>query len=98
MVPRTTPGALESQMQYVERLLRITRPERMVFLGISLTSAIVLIVYATVILIKHGGDVGTISGLFGASGVVTFSNAQALRVWRDALRLVLPEVTKGVRQ
>jgi hypothetical protein len=89
-------GDLDSRMQYVERLLRLTRPERMVFLAISLTSALVLIVYATVILFRHGGDVGTLSGLWGASGVVTLSNAQALRVWRDALKLVLPQLPKGV--
>lgn len=88
-------GDLDGRMQYVERLLRLTRPERIVFLAISMTSALVLIVYATVILFHGGGDVGTLSGLWGASGVVTFSNAQALRVWRDALKLVLPQLPKG---
>jgi hypothetical protein len=81
-------------MRYVERLLQHTRPERITYLAISLVSALVLIVYATVILIRRGGDAGTLTGLWGASGVVTISNAQILRVWRDALRLVLPQDTK----
>jgi len=97
---RGTPPSddLDSRMQYVERLLRLTRPERMVFLAISLISALVLIVFATVILIQHHGDTGTLTGLWGASGVVTVSNAQALRVWRDALKLVLPQLPKEVSQ
>jgi hypothetical protein len=99
-MPRGAPssGDLDSRMQYIERILQLTRPERMVFLAISLTSALVLIVYATIILFRHGSDVGTITGLWGASGVVTLSNAQALRVWRDALRLVLPQLPKGVKE
>jgi hypothetical protein len=91
------PGDLDSRMQYVERLLKLTRPERMVFLAISLVSALVLIVYATVALFQHG-DTATLTGLWGASGVVTVSNAQALRVWRDALKLVLPQLPTGVPQ
>jgi hypothetical protein len=87
-------GDLDSRMRYVERLLQHTRPERITYLAISLVSALVLIVYATVILIRRGGDAGTLTGLWGASGVVTISNAQILRVWRDALRLVLPQDTK----
>lgn len=88
-------GDLDSRMRYVERILHLTRPERIAYLAISLTSALVLIVYATVILFRHGGDPGTLSGLWGASGVVAISNAQSLRVWRDALRLVIPPLPRG---
>lgn len=90
-------GDLSSRMQYVERLLYLTRPERMVYLGISLVSAVVLITYATVALFTHRSDPGPLIGLWGASGVITISNAQALRVWRDALRLVLPQPPKEVK-
>jgi hypothetical protein len=88
------PSDLDTRMRYVERLLQHTRPERITYLVISLVSALVLIVFATIILIRHGGDAGTLSGLWGASGVVTISNAQILRVWRDALRVALPGSTK----
>jgi hypothetical protein len=95
MTEGASPSAdLDSRMRYVERLLNHTRPERITYLVISLVSAVVLIVFATVILIHHGGDVGTLSGLWGASGVVTISNAQILRVWRDALRVALPPTAK----
>lgn len=92
------PGDLDSRMQYVERLLKLTRPERMVFLAISLVSGLVLIVYATVALFQPHGNAATLTGLWGASGVVTVSNAQALRVWRDALKLVLPQLPTGMSQ
>lgn len=82
-------------MQYVERLMQATRPERMAFLVISAASAIVLLVFAVVILLQHHGDVATLAGLGGSSGVLTISTAQILRVWTDALKLVLPAAPEG---
>jgi len=86
---------LELRMQYVQKLMGAIRPERTVFLVISAGSAVVMLVFAVVILLQHHGDVATLSGLGGSTGVLTVSTAQILRVWTDALKLVLPASPEG---
>ena len=86
---------LELRMQYVQKLMEAIRPERTVFLVISAGSAVVMLVFAVVILLQHHGDVATLSGLGGSTGVLTVSTAQILRVWTDALKLVLPASPEG---
>lgn len=95
MADGATPATdLELRMQYVQKLMEAIRPERTVFLIISAGSAVVMLAFAVVVLLHHG-DVATLSGLGGSTGVLTFSTAQILRVWTDAMKLVLPASPGG---
>lgn len=88
-MPPTDPSP--QAIAYVERLLQATKPERIAYLVITTVSAGILLVSAGALIVNKGADLTTLIGLFGSSGVVTFSTAQVLRVWSDALRLVIPK-------
>jgi hypothetical protein len=77
-------------MAYVERLLAATKPERMTYLVMTALSVVILLVSAGVLIVRSHADIGTLSGLFGSTGVVTYSSGQILRIWSDAFRLVVP--------
>ena len=81
---------LKEKSDYVERLLAATKVERYAYLAICVLSAAVLLVFATIALIRNGSNVATILGMFGSSGVITYSTGQIMRVWNDAIRVVLP--------
>jgi len=78
-------------MDYVERLLKATRMERIAYLVVTSLSAAILLVSAGTLIWNKGADTPTLVGLFGSTGVVTITTAQILRVWSDAIRLVIPK-------
>lgn len=87
----STPGnsASTQEMAYVERILRATRPERITYLALTTLSVGILLVSACVLLIRNKAEVGTLTSLFGSTGIMSYSVGQILRVWTDALKLVL---------
>jgi hypothetical protein len=88
---------LREKAEYVERLLALTKVERYVYLWICGGSAVFLIICAVVMMIQRHGDVTTILPLFGASGVITYSTGQIMRVWTDAMKLALMTGEDGHR-
>jgi hypothetical protein len=89
----TTLPSTPSQevMDYVERLLGATRPERITYLALTGLSVVILLVSACVLIVRTHAEVGTLVSLFGSTGVVTYSSGQILRIWTDAFRLVAPK-------
>jgi len=81
---------LKEKADYVERLLAATKVERYFYLGICGGSAIFLLVCAAVMMVQRHGDISTILPLFGASGVITYSTGQIMRVWTDAMKFANP--------
>jgi hypothetical protein len=86
--PPTPP---QQAMDYVERLLKATRMERIAYLVVTSFAAALLLVSAGALIWNKGADTSTLVGLFGSTGVVTVTTAQILRVWSDAIRLVIPK-------
>jgi hypothetical protein len=76
-------------MAYVERILSATRPERITYLVLTVLSVAILLVSACIMLIRNKEDIGTVTSLFGSTGIMTYSVGQILRVWTDAIKLVL---------
>jgi hypothetical protein len=81
---------LKDKADYVERILAATRVERYVYLCICGASAVFLLICAVTMMLQHHGDFSTILPLFGSTGVITYSSSQIMRVWSDAMKLVLP--------
>jgi hypothetical protein len=79
-------------MAFVERLLKATKPERWTYLIMTGISVGALLVCVVVLLAKSQADIKILSGLFGSTGIVTYSSGQILRIWSDAIRLVAPKV------
>lgn len=82
---------LEQRLDAVERLTRLFRFERMVYVSVCVAALAVLFVMAAMLLIKKGpGSADTIA-LFGPTGVITFTTTRLLRMWDRALDRIVPE-------
>jgi hypothetical protein len=88
-------GDLQEKAEYVERLLASTKIERFSYLVICVASAIFLLVCAVISVVRNHGDITVAISLFGSSGVITYTAGQIMRVWTDAMRLVMPPAPGG---
>lgn len=88
---------LKSRMDAVERLARLFRFERMVHLGVTTVSLAMLLFSAGILLAKGAAGPAELAGLFGSSGLITYSAGRLLVMWNQALRLLAGEQV-GERQ
>ncbi len=75
-------------MDAVERLTRLFRIERMVYLIITTLSVGILLVSAAILLIQKRADHLELTGLFGSSGLITYTTGRLLKMWNQALQIV----------
>ena len=83
---------LNARMEAVERLTKLFRMERLVYLIITTMSLGVLLTSAITLLVeKRAGNV-ELTGLFGSSGLITYSTGRLLKMWNQALQLIAGKV------
>ncbi len=95
-MPRTGPASeskhdptLDDKVQLVKNLVELFRAERMVHLGTTILSLVMLLTSAAVMLIRRGADPAALTLMFGSSGLITYSANRLLRMWDQAIKLVL---------
>jgi hypothetical protein len=96
--PRTStlgPKDLKARMDAVERLTHLFKFERMVHLAVTSISLLMLLTSAGVLLVKGNAGPAELTGLFGSSGLITYSAGRLLVMWNQALRLIAGEKTGG---
>lgn len=79
---------LEERMRAIEQLTQLFRFERMVYLAVTVLSLILLIASASSLLIREKAGPGELSGLFGSSGLITYTAGRLLFMWNEALRIL----------
>jgi hypothetical protein len=84
---------LKERMDAVERLTNLFRLERMVHLAVTGLSLAMLLGSAGVLLYRGEAGPAELSGLFGSSGLITYSAGRLLFMWNQALRLLAGEAT-----
>ena len=84
-MPRST---ITTRMDAVERLTELFRLERFVYLAVTIIALVMLLTSAGVLLYKKQGDAAELAGLFGSSGLITYSAGRLLFMWSQALRLL----------
>jgi len=89
------PRDLKARMDAVERLTKLFKLERMVHLGVTSISLAVLLVSAGLLLVKGTAGPAELTGLFGSSGLISYSAGRLLVMWNQALRLLAGEATGG---
>lgn len=77
---------LEERIKAIERLTQLFRFERMVYLAVTGLSLVMLIASAVSLLIKEKAGAAELSGLFGSSGLITYTAGRLLFMWSEALR------------
>lgn len=65
----------------------------MVHLAVTSISLLMLLLSAGVLLYKGKAGPAELSGLFGSSGLITYSAGRLLFMWNQALRLLAGEAT-----
>ena len=86
---------LETRLKAFERLVKLFKPERVVYLIVTTFSALLLLSCAVFLLIQNrsGGSAGMAAPLsmFGSSGVIVYTANRLLRMWNQALQLLAIE-------
>ena len=90
--PVAAADPLRQRFDVVRELIAIFDIERKVYLTISAISFVVLLACAAVVFARGERDLVPLSLLFGSAGAVGFTGARLLRMWSDALRVLLPAV------
>ena len=81
---------LNARIKAVEKLITVFKLERMVHLGVTLIS-LVLLIGAGVFLFFFDESVSKIAVLtlmFGSSGLITYSAGRLLKMWDQALNML----------
>lgn len=89
--PPLTPEDLKARTDAVERLTNLFKAERMAYLAMTGLSVAILITSAGVLIVRKGAGYGAITGLFGSSGMITYTTGRLLYMWNQALRLLAGE-------
>jgi hypothetical protein len=87
--------SIDKRMDVLERLTSLFRFERMVYLGITIISLIMLLASGVSLLIKGEPGSAELSLLFGSSGTITYTAGRLLFMWNEALKRLMPMTEAG---
>lgn len=79
---------IKARIDAVERLTKLFRLERIVHLGVTCLSLLILLTSAGVLLYEGKAGPAELSGLFGSSGLITYSAGRLLVMWNQALKVL----------
>ncbi len=88
ITPALTAADMDARVDAVERLTKLFKLERLVHLGVTCISLLMLLTSAGVLLVKKEDNAIALTGLFGSSGLITYSASRLLLMWNQALRLL----------
>lgn len=81
---------LSKRMDAVERLTTLFKTERMVYLGTTAVSLLMLIGSALSLMLRDKAGAPELTMLFGSSGLISYTAGRLLFMWNEALRRLLP--------
>jgi hypothetical protein len=94
--PSSDSGFAE-RMAAVERLTELFKLERFVHLSVTFVSLLMLLTSAGVLLFRGNAGPAELTGLFGSSGLITYSAGRLLYMWSQALKLLAGESLGGAQ-
>lgn len=80
---------MDARINAVERLIKLFTLERHVYLAITGVSLLMLLFSAGFLIVRSQADTGVLSMMFGSSGLITYSLSRLLRMWDQALQVLL---------
>lgn len=78
---------INSRIEAVERLVNLFKAERMVYLGITFISLVMLLASALFLIFRSQAEPSVLVMLFGSSGLIGYSTNRILHMFDQALRL-----------
>lgn len=98
-MPPVATATLTERLQALEHLVRLFRLERIIHLAVMSISVLMLLSSAALLIYRSSADIAAIlpalTGLFGSSGLITYSAGRLLKMWDQALQVL--QLTKGSR-
>ena len=88
---RITTDEIKARMDAVERLTKLFRHERLVYLLATAISVFMLLACAAKLLLQGKARPEELAILFGSSGLITVTAGRLLRMWSQALQLLAGE-------
>ena len=85
------PGSFEERLNAVERLLALFRMERMAYLSLTGVALAMLLGAGAYLIAREKADMVVLTGLFGSSGVIGFALARLLRMWDQAISMIMEQ-------
>jgi hypothetical protein len=80
---------LSARVEALERVTRLFRMERLVYLGVTCISLIMLLMSAGRLILNGKAGPAELTGLFGSSGLITYTAGRLLEMWNKALQLLV---------
>jgi len=84
------PESIDKRMKVVEKLTKLFKFERMVYLGVTVISLIMLLVSGVSLIVRGQAGKAELSLLFGSSGLITYTAGRLLFMWNEALKRLMP--------
>lgn len=82
----------DRRLEAVKTLISIFRLERITYLIITVLSLFMLLIAASMVMLKGNRDIAILGALFGSSGLITYSLGRLLRMWDQALALLMRDI------
>lgn len=81
-------NAIEARINAIERLTKLCRLERCVYLAATAISLVMLLSSAVYMICRSKADAAVLGLLFGSSGLIAYSTSRLLRMWDMAMRIL----------
>jgi hypothetical protein len=80
---------LEKRYSIVEKLVKLFKFERIIHLTVTAISLVILLVAISIMIYKKEAGKAELSLMFGSSGLVTYTGGRLLRMWDQALKIIV---------
>src|SRR5260221_8715667 len=84
---------MESRLNAAERLLKLFQMERYAYLSATLLALAFLMGTAIILVVKESYALAF--GMFGATGVITFTIGRILYLWNNVFQAIFGQATHG---
>lgn len=88
------PDDLKEKMAVVRELTELSKFERMVYLGVTILSLVMLVGSALSLMINNKAGSAELTMLLGSSGLITYSTGRLLFMWNEALKRLMLSIEK----
>lgn len=80
---------LNARYNIIEKLTKLFKFERMIHLVVTSVSLIILLTSITIMIIKEKVGSAELTLMFGSSGLITYAAGRLLRMWDQALKVIV---------
>jgi len=80
---------LDDRLEAVERLTRVFRLERIVYVIVTAISSAILFSSGVVLIARTKAEPAVLTLLFGSSGIIGYTSSRILQMWNESLHLLM---------